>query len=68
MTSYIATMNDAAKTDIQVTPRAREIEAYGLVQAILEEARRTPAYKALRQAEDAQIISIEIDGEVITQF
>ena len=41
---------------------------YGLVQAVLEEARKTETYKALREAEDAQVRSIWIDGEEITQF
>ncbi|MFZ5747175.1 MAG: hypothetical protein ACOY45_05895 [Pseudomonadota bacterium] len=68
--TYIVTLTDAAKTDInvEVDPDCAFARYYGLVQAVLEEARKTETYKALREAEDAQVRSIWIDGEEITQF
>lgn len=68
--TYIVTLTDAAKTDInvEVDPDCAFARAYGLVQAIIEEALKAETYKALRDAEDAQIRSIWIDGEEITQF
>lgn len=66
--TYTVTLNDAAKTDIEIAPAAADIENYGLAQAIIEAAQAHQTYKALRAAEDASIGSIWIDGEEITQF
>lgn len=67
---YTITMNDAAKTDIELTvdPDGRFAQTYGLIQAIIEAARAHPVYKVLRAAEDASIGAIWIDGEEVTQF
>lgn len=70
MTTYIVTMNDAAKTDISVDvdPDSAFVTQYGLVQAIIEATHAHDVYKALRKSEDATIRAIWIDGEEITQF
>lgn len=68
MTNYTVTLNDSAKTDIEVTPDATDIDNYGLVQAIIEAVHANPVYKAFRKSEDASIRSIWIDGEEVTQF
>lgn len=66
--TYTITLNDVAKTDVEVTPRTSDIDNYGLVQAIIEAAHAHPTYKAKRSSEDASIRSIWIDGEEVTQF
>lgn len=64
--TYTVTLT--TKTEIEVAPAQNDIDAYGLVQAIIEAARNTDAYKAEREEFDASIRSIEIDGEEVTQF
>ena len=70
MSTYTATLNNAAKTkiNVRVNIRGRIAEHYGLVAAILEAAHKTRAYKAARKADGAQVRSILIDGEDVTQF
>lgn len=70
MALYTVTLNDAAKTDItvRVNPNSSFAEYYGVIAAIIDAVHKTRAYKAARKAEYAQINSIWIDGEEVTQF
>lgn len=65
-TTYTVTLTNRA--DIEVRPLKSDIDNYGLVQAILEAARKTPAYKAAAKSDDARVHSLWIDGEEVTQF
>lgn len=66
--TYIVTMSDNAKTEIEVRANPSDVENYGLVQAIIEAARANATYMRLKSEEDATIRSIWIEGDEITQF
>lgn len=70
MAIYTVTLNDNAQTEVRVriNPRSQFVEYYGVIAAIIDAVHKTRAYKAASKAEDAQIVSIWIDGEVVTQF